>query len=287
MSYIKEKAYAKVNLYLDIIKKRSDGYHEVRTVIQTVSLADELIFEEKSSGISVICDSTDLPCTEENLAYKAAKLLIDYRGINKGISITLKKKIPLFAGLGGGSSNAATTIKSLNKLWHLNLNKEEQLNLAGKLGSDVAFFITGGTVLAEGRGERLVSTLPTPDLWVIILKPDFSISTPWAYSRWKPEMANKNPNFQIFLENLKKGTFLEKKLLYNSFEDIVENDYPLIKNIKDILRKEGIKDNLLSGSGSAVFGLTKDPKLAQRVEKIFKEKKEITCFLTKTIKGNY
>ena len=214
-------------------------------------------------------------------------MLIDYRGINKGISITLKKKIPLFAGLGGGSSNAATTIKSLNKLWHLNLNKEEQLNLAGKLGSDVAFFITGGTVLAEGRGEKLVSTLPTPDLWVIILKPDFSISTPWAYSRWKPEMANKNPNFQIFLENLKKGTFLEKKLLYNSFEDIVENDYPLIKNIKNILRKEGIKDNLLSGSGSAVFGLTKDPKLAQRVEKIFKEKKEITCFLTKTIKGNY
>jgi len=285
MSYIRGKAYAKINLFLDIIERRTDGYHEIKTVFQTVSLADELHFKESFSEISLSCNCKDLPCNESNLIYKAIELVKQEYSINKGIEVYLSKNIPLFAGLGGGSSNAATTIKSLNKLWKLNMSQEDMLEIAKRIGSDVPFFIRGGTVLAEGRGEKLVSLLPTPDLWVIILKPDVSISTAMAYSQWKRDFCQKKPDFHDFLKNLKKGDLLNKGLLYNSFEYILEDKYPVIKEIKKILEREGIKDSLLSGSGSSVFGLTKSRDLAEKVKDIFKNKKGFGCFITKTIEG--
>ncbi|HPZ07109.1 MAG TPA: 4-(cytidine 5'-diphospho)-2-C-methyl-D-erythritol kinase [Candidatus Eremiobacteraeota bacterium] len=283
-----EKAYAKVNFFLEIMRKRPDGYHEIRTIFQAISLADELIFYKSQNEISLVCQGADLSCKEDNIVYRAAQLVKNKTGCNKGVSIILNKKIPLAAGLGGGSSDAAATLRGLNKLWQLNLTLPELLELGGNLGSDVPFFIVGGTVYAEGRGEKLVSFLPTPDFLVVILKPEIFISTEWAYKQWDSEKIRmEKPEIEGFVENLKKSVpFLGRNFLFNSFESIVENNYAEIKTIKEILRKMEIRDYLLSGSGSSVFSLTEDLKLAEEIrDNIEKNHKDIQCFITRTIKS--
>jgi len=276
---LSEKAFAKVNLFLEIIKKKSDGYHEIKTVFQTISLADELILEKTDKGITISCPDSNLPCDENNLIYKAAKLIKEISGYNKGINIILKKNIPVFAGLGGGSSDGAATIRGLNKLLGLNLTSADMLQAAASIGSDVPFLLEGGTVLAEGRGEKLVDFLPTPDLWVVVIKPDISISTGWAYKQWKPGI-KQCVNVENFISNINSLT--GKNLLFNSFEDILEKHYPIIKTIKEKLDMLGIKDHLLSGSGSSIFALTKELEKAEKIKKEFKE----SCFITKTV-GKY
>lgn len=281
MVSLSEKAYAKVNLFLEITKKRTDGYHEIRTVFQTISLADELMLEKTEEGITISCPDSDVPCDENNLIYKAVKIIKEISEYNKGINIILKKNIPVFAGLGGGSSDGAATIRGLNKLLKLNLTCSEMSLAAASLGSDVPFFLEGGTVLAEGRGEKLVTCLPTPDLWVVVIKPDISVSTGWAYKQWDYDMKQCG-NLENFVSNLTQNNFTDKNLLFNSFEDIIKKHYPLIKTIKEKLDMLGVKDHLLSGSGSSVFGLTKELEIAERIKDEFKE----SCFITKTV-GRY
>ena len=277
MFFLSEKAFAKVNLFLEIIKKRSDGYHEIRTVFQTISLADELILEKTDEGIIINCQDNNIPCDENNLIYKAAKLIKEISGYNKGINIILKKNIPVAAGLGGGSSDGAATIRGLNKLLGLNLTYSEMLQVAAAIGSDVPFLVEGGTVLAEGRGEKLIKSLRTPDLWVIVIKPDISVSTGWAYKQWNPGI-KQCVNLENFISNLNRG----KNLLFNSFEDIIEKHYPVIKTIKEKLDMLGVTEHLLSGSGSSVFALTKELEIAEKIKEEFKE----SCFITKTV-GRY
>ncbi len=277
MFFLSEKAFAKVNLFLEIIKKRSDGYHEIRTVFQTISLADELILEKTDEGIIINCQDNNIPCDENNLIYKAAKLIKEISGYNKGINIILKKNIPIAAGLGGGSSDGAATIRGLNKLLKLNLTSSEMLEAAATIGSDVPFLLEGGTVLAEGRGEKLIKFLPTPDLWVVVIKPEISVSTGWAYKQWNPGI-KQCVNLENFISNLNRG----KNLLFNSFEDIIEKHYPVIKTIKEKLDMLGVTEHLLSGSGSSVFALTKELEIAEKIKEEFKE----SCFITKTV-GRY
>ena len=277
MFFLSEKAFAKVNLFLEIIKKRSDGYHEIRTVFQTISLADELILEKTDEGIIINCQDNNIPCDENNLIYKAAKLIKEISGYNKGINIILKKNIPIAAGLGGGSSDGAATIRGLNKLLKLNLTSSEMLEAAATIGSDVPFLLEGGTVLAEGRGEKLIKFLPTPDLWVVVIKPEISVSTGWAYKQWNPGI-KQCVNLENFISNLNRG----KNLLFNSFEDIIEKHYPVIKTIKEKLDIIGATEHLLSGSGSSVFALTKKFEIAKKIKEEFKE----SCFITKTV-GRY
>ncbi|MEQ8169255.1 MAG: 4-(cytidine 5'-diphospho)-2-C-methyl-D-erythritol kinase [Candidatus Eremiobacterota bacterium] len=279
MFSLSEKAFAKINLYLEIIKKRSDGYHEIRTIFQTISLADELILEKTDEGIIINCSDSTVPCNENNLIYKAAKLIKEISGYNKGINIILKKNIPVAAGLGGGSSDGAATIRGLNKLLGLNLTYSEMLQVAAAIGSDVPFLVEGGTVLAEGRGEKLIKSLRTPDLWVIVIKPDISVSTGWAYKQWNPGM-KKCINLEDFISNIDSLT--DKNLLFNSFEDIIEKHYPVIKTIKEKLDIIGATEHLLSGSGSSVFALTKKFEIAKKIKEEFKE----SCFITKTV-GRY
>ncbi|MEQ8187955.1 MAG: 4-(cytidine 5'-diphospho)-2-C-methyl-D-erythritol kinase [Candidatus Eremiobacterota bacterium] len=279
MFSLSEKAYAKVNLFLEIIKKRSDGYHEIRTVFQTISLADELILEKTEEGITINCKDSNVPVNENNLIYKAVKLIKEISGYNKGINIILKKNIPIAAGLGGGSSDGAATIRGLNKLLRLNLTPSEMLQIAATTGSDVPFLLEGGTVLAEGKGEKLVTFLPTPDLYIVVIKPDISVSTEWAYKQWKPGI-KQCVNVENFIRNINSLT--GKNLLFNSFEGIIEKHYPVIKTIKEKLDMMGVKDNLLSGSGSSVFALTKELEKAEKIKKEFKK----SCFITKTV-GKY
>ena len=245
-----EKAYAKVNLTLAVGEKRPDGYHEVVSVMQRVSLHDTLTAEQTREGITLTCSDPALPSGEENLAHRAASLFFRETGIAGGAALTLEKRIPSQAGLGGGSSDAASALLALRKLYAPALSDTELETMAAALGSDVPFFIRGGTQLATGRGEVLSPLPPLTDGWFVIVKPTESFSTPAMYRRLDelpPACTPPLPPLQGGLPALAAG-------LFNRFEAAI----PAGSAVWDImawLAAYGALASLLSGSGSAVFGL--------------------------------
>ena len=245
-----EKAYAKVNLTLAVGEKRPDGYHEVVSVMQRVSLHDTLTAERTANGISLTCSDPALPAGEENLAHRAASLFFRETGIAGGAALTLEKRIPSQAGLGGGSSDAASALLALRKLYAPALPDTELETMAAALGSDVPFFIRGGTQLATGRGEVLSPLPPLTDGWFVIVKPTESFSTPSMYRRLDnlpPACTPPIPPLQGGLPALAAG-------LFNRFEAAIPAG-SAVWDIKARLAAYGALASLLSGSGSAVFGL--------------------------------
>lgn len=245
-----EKAYAKVNLTLAVGEKRPDGYHEIVSVMQRVSLCDTLTAERTASGISLTCSDPALPAGEENLAHRAASLFFRETGIAGGAALTLEKRIPSQAGLGGGSSDAASVLLALRKLYAPALSDTELETMAAALGSDVPFFIHGGTQLATGRGEVLSPLPPLTDGWFVIVKPTESFSTPSMYRRLDelpPACTPPLPPLQYGLPALAAG-------LFNRFEAAIPAG-SAVWDIKARLAAYGALASLLSGSGSAVFGL--------------------------------
>ena len=249
-----EKAYAKVNLTLAVGKKRLDGYHEVVSVMQRVSLCDTLTAERTASGISLTCSDPTLPAGEENLAHRAAALFFRETGISGGAALTLEKRIPSQAGLGGGSSDAASALLALRKLYAPALSDTELETMAAALGSDVPFFIRGGTQLATGRGEVLSPLPPLTDGWFVIVKPAESFSTPSMYRRLD-ELPPQSPQSDGMTAALGAGELRAvAAALCNSFERVVPPD-SAVWVIREALRAQGALAAMLSGSGSAVFGL--------------------------------
>lgn len=245
-----EKAYAKVNLTLAVGEKRPDGYHEVVSVMQRVSLHDTLTAEQTREGITLTCSDSALPSGEENLAHRAASLFFRETGIAGGAALTLEKRIPSQAGLGGGSSDAASALLALRKLYAPALSDTELETMAAALGSDVPFFIRGGTQLATGRGEVLSPLLPLTNGWFVIVKPTESFSTPAMYRRLDelpPACTPPLPPLQGGLPALASG-------LFNRFEAAIPAG-SAVWDIKARLAAYGALASLLSGSGSAVFGL--------------------------------
>ena len=245
-----EKAYAKVNLTLAVGEKRLDGYHEVVSVMQRVSLCDTLTAEQTREGITLTCSDPALPSEEENLAHRAASLFFRETGIAGGAALTLEKRIPSQAGLGGGSSDAASALLALRKLYAPALPDTELETMAAALGSDVPFFIRGGTQLATGRGEVLSPLPPLTDGWYVIVKPTESFSTPAMYRRLDelpPACTPPLPPLQGGLPALAAG-------LFNRFETAIPAG-SAVWDIKARLAAYGALASLLSGSGSAVFGL--------------------------------
>lgn len=245
-----EKAYAKVNLTLAVGEKRPDGYHEVVSVMQRVSLCDTLTAEQTREGITLTCSDPALPSEEENLAHRAASLFFRETGITGGAALTLEKRIPSQAGLGGGSSDAASALLALRKLYAPALPDTELETMAAALGSDVPFFIRGGTQLATGRGEVLSPLPPLTDGWFVIVKPTESFSTPAMYRRLDelpPACTPPLPPLQGGLPALAAG-------LFNRFEAAIPAG-SAVWDIKARLAAYGALASLLSGSGSAVFGL--------------------------------
>ena len=245
-----EKAYAKVNLTLAVGEKRPDGYHEVVSVMQRVSLCDTLTAEQTREGITLTCSDPALPSGEENLAHRAASLFFRETGIAGGVALTLEKRIPSQAGLGGGSSDAASALLAMRKLYAPALPDTELETMAAALGSDVPFFIRGGTQLATGRGEVLSPLPPLTDGWFVIVKPAESFSTPAMYRRLDelpPAHVPDLPPLQSGLPALAAG-------LFNRFEAAVPAG-SAVWDIKVRLAAHGVLASLLSGSGSAVFGL--------------------------------
>ncbi len=251
------KAPAKINWALSVLRKREDGYHDIISLIQTIDLYDTLIFEE-SEKIEIICN---FPIKRENnLVYKATKAISEYKGIKKGVKITIQKEIPIGAGLAGGSSDAAATLKALNDFWKLNLSTEELIQLGKSLGSDVPFFFYPPIAMVEGKGE-IISPLQIKKSYnLLLVKPSFNISTKWAYEslKIKTELTEnyKKINNNIWqLYNILCEGFSNSIYLWNDLEKVVIGKYKEIELVKKRLLKVGAIISLMSGSGSTVFGL--------------------------------
>jgi len=248
---------AKINLRLEILGKRNDGYHEIRTIIQKISFYDDVTLKVSTQkGIKVKVDNPAIPADNKNLAYKAAFLLMEDQKISAGVSIHIKKKIPAGAGLGGGSSNAATTLQGLNRIFKLNLKDKYLQQFSMSLGADVPFFLSGsGTALATGIGEKLKPLKLQKKLWFLLILPDFSISTSWAYNTYSRYNILTKRKKNIKIKNSIRTFDGVVSLLLNDFESIVIPLYPEIKTIKNNLIRAGAAGSLLSGSGSSVFGV--------------------------------
>jgi 4-diphosphocytidyl-2-C-methyl-D-erythritol kinase len=249
-------AYAKINLTLDVLGRRPDGYHEIVTVLHALELHDTVILREAARGIMVRCDHRAVPTDEQNLVFRTAQLLRDTYGVDRSIEIELHKRIPPASGLGGGSSDAAVTLLGLAQLWKLRLDGRDLLTLAARIGSDVPFFLAGGAALATGRGERL-QYLPTlPSTWVVLLCPDFGISTRWAYESLDHEGVAHRPDTEGTIQALRTGDLRGVAArLGNVFTPLVCARYPLVADLLERLRKMGALGASMTGTGPAVFGL--------------------------------
>ncbi|MFQ5963140.1 MAG: 4-(cytidine 5'-diphospho)-2-C-methyl-D-erythritol kinase [Candidatus Scalinduaceae bacterium] len=255
-SVISVKAHAKINLFLEILGKRNDGYHEIETVIQEINIADYLWFKEVEKGIKLKCEDKSIPLNEDNLVYKAADLILRECGIKRGVLICLEKKIPVCAGLGGGSSDAAATLKALNMLWEIDLNDVELMELAAELGSDVSFFIKGKTALCEGRGEKVYPIEIKSKLYYLVIFPNIRISTTKIYKNLKIGLTKNRKDVNFFLNALGDcGAEKLGSMLFNRLEKTIFRLYPDMFKFKNSLKCFSFCGLLISGSGSSIFGL--------------------------------
>lgn len=259
MNEIRVLSPAKINLFLEILGERSDGYHEIRTLMQLIDLSDEVLVRKEEAGIDlrVAGLSAGVPEGEENLVWRAAKLVLQEKGVGGGVSITLHKRIPTGGGLGGGSSNAAATLWGLKVLFRLPISQAELRDWALLLGSDVPFFLTSGCALAEGRGEVL-REVRLPKRWVVIIFPGLQVSTKWAYEQIKFKLTKgekKGINNSLLPCPSKEGIC---RPYVNELEEVVREKYPLIEDLKATLLSSGANVALMSGSGSSVFGIFDD-----------------------------
>lgn len=263
LATLKAAAYAKINLGLEVLSRREDGYHEIRTLFQTVDFHDDLEFSLTSEReIQLEGDDPTVPWDETNLIFKAAELLQKRFRPKKGVKIKVKKRIPTGAGLGGGSSNAAVTLLALNYLWNLRFDLPLLTELASFLGADVAYFLTGGLCLGEGRGDKILPLRELPQLPCVIAWPDYSISTAEIYGHYdeQPALTKESQPSRI-------KEFLERRrlrLLVNELEATVFEFYPGLREIKDFLLKEEALISAVSGTGSAVFGLFLEREKAEK-----------------------
>ena len=266
MDKLKLRALAKINLALDVLGRRENGYHDVRMIMQSIYLYDNVLLEKtKEPGIRISTNLYFLPVDENNIAYKAAKLLMDEFRLPGGISISLQKYIPVAAGLAGGSSNAAAVLFGMNRMYGLGLNIEELMERGIKLGADVPYCIMRGTVLAEGIGEELTPLPALPKCYVLIAKPPVSVSTKTVYEKLDALDIVKHPNIDGILEGLEEQN-LEKitSNMGNVLEEVTIGDYPVIEKIKKVMQDAGALNAMMSGSGPTVFGIFTDRKAAKK-----------------------
>lgn len=254
---------AKVNLHLRVLRKREDGYHDIITLMQRISLYDEMIFSPIERGIIISCPDSALPDNEENIVYRAAQTLLPDTSHSGGIHITIKKKIPVAAGLGGGSSNAATTLITLNELLELHYKTETLMKMGSTLGADVPFFIFGKTAWATGIGDKLKPAENIPPLWFVLINPSFEISTKMVYEKLNFRLTKRALKYRssslCTAEDVVKG-------LYNDLEKVTVHHYPSLQHLKDLLLKEGAHGALMSGSGPTVFGIFTEEEQASKAE---------------------
>ena len=259
-------ANAKINLTLDILGKRSDGFHEVEMVMQEISLADIIRLERQEQGIRLAINTPGLSADRTNLAWQAAELFLRECKLNSGVNIRIEKSIPIAAGLAGGSADAAGTLRGLNELFDTGLSEAELCKLGEKLGSDVPFCICGGTMLASGRGEKLKRLPSMPDCFVILAKPKVSVSTAWAYLTYDEQGADTHPDNKAFTEALcKKDLYGTVSFMGNVLEGVACRKFKEIDEYKNLMIQNGAMAAMMSGSGPTVFALTDRKEIAERI----------------------
>ena len=263
---IYETAPAKINLTLDTLYKREDGYHEVEMIMTTIDLNDRLTFECRDDGEIIIdVEHNFVPSDHRNLAYKAAKLMQDRYNIEKGVKISLEKSIPISAGLAGGSSDAAATFRGLNELWGINESLETLSELASEIGSDISFCIYGKTALCQGRGEKITHLPKPPSAWVVIAKPDIGVSTPEIYGAL--DLENKDEiQTQACLKAIENNDYASMcQSLGNSLEKVTMQLYPEVEKLKNTMSNTGVDAALMSGSGPTIYGFVQKERQAKQV----------------------
>ena len=273
------KAYGKINLGLDVVRRREDGYHEVKMIMQTVDLWDELTFcDVTTDEIVITSDSSELPDVKDNIIYKACRMMKDIYGIDKGVHVTVDKHIPVAAGMAGGSADAAAALKAMNMLFGLNLSDEQLMEHGVKLGADVPYCIMQGTALSEGIGEILTPLPPMPDCLIVIAKPAIGVSTKWVYQNLKVDLLEEHPDIDGMADALKTGDLKGiTDRMANVLETVTIPANPVIDSVKKLIAENDSMGVLMSGSGPTVFGIyyNRDKELAQRVVDMLREKDEI------------
>ena len=273
MDEITLKALAKINLGLDVVRRREDGYHEVRMVMQTLHLYDRLVLRKSTTpGIQIRTNLSFLPVNENNLVYRAGKLLMDEFGITEGVSVMLEKRIPVAAGMAGGSTDAAAMLYGMNRMFGLHLSKKALMERGVKIGADVPYCIMRGTALAEGIGEKLKPVSPMIKCPVLIAKPPISVSTKFAYQNLRLDETTVHPDIDALLRDLKEQNFDALCAdMGNLLETVTIPNYPVIAKIKEGMLASGAAASMMSGSGPTVFGLFRDEETAKRAKEDMKK----------------
>ena len=265
MDKVTIKCPGKINLSLDVVGVREDGYHLLKTIMQNISLFDEVTVKKTEGDINLYCNNGHVPCNSSNTAYKAASLIIDKYNIKAGVDIIIEKRIPIAAGLAGGSTDAAGVIKAMNELFELGMSDGEMMEIGIRIGADVPFCILESTALAEGIGEILIPLSPIEDVWCVLAKPDISISTKEIYTKLKIDEIPKHPN------TLKLQEYIDKKDIHNIAQNMINvletvtiRENPVIFDIKNIMMEFHALGSLMSGSGPTVFGVFEDKIAAEK-----------------------
>jgi 4-diphosphocytidyl-2-C-methyl-D-erythritol kinase len=265
MDTLNYKARAKINLGLDVCRRLDNGYHEVKMVMQTVDMYDELEFRKRKDPDIILSVSSrdNLGDLANNLIFKAAKLMKEQYSIKEGIEIKLTKNIPVAAGMAGGSADAAATMHAMNEMFELGLTKKELMEQALQLGADIPFCVLGGTALAEGIGEKLTSLNAPPKASILVVKPPINVSTKWVYDRLDAGSIEKHPNIDAMVEALKEGNL---KGITDNMENVLEavtiSEHPIISDIKKMMIGSGAMNSMMSGSGPSIFGVFLEEEMA-------------------------
>jgi 4-diphosphocytidyl-2-C-methyl-D-erythritol kinase len=278
------KSPAKINLSLEVLRKREDGYHQIRSLMQAIDLFDEVTLEERPKGVAISSDHPGCPADETNLASKAASLFLDDQREERGVAIHIKKRIPISAGLGGGSSNAAAALKGTRRLLKLDVPDSKLHQLAARVGSDVPFFLCSPQALAEGRGEQIRPIRLYGGYWLVLVSPGIEVSTAWAYRNTRINLTKQRRG--VTFNNLEdaSGFFQALPGYQNDLEEVVGKRYPVIRTIKENLEDSGAVKSSMSGSGPTVYGVFDQEPLAEEVaRKLLRG--DWQTFLTRPIPG--
>ncbi|NMB26908.1 MAG: 4-(cytidine 5'-diphospho)-2-C-methyl-D-erythritol kinase [Tissierellia bacterium] len=283
MEEIVLESYGKINLSLDVLHKRADGYHELNTIMQQIDLKDILILKNRKNGIKIQCNEKEVPLDNTNLVYKAWEKIIEKTGVNRGIHITIHKKIPIASGLAGGSSNGAAILKGLNTLWDLNLSEEELREIGLEIGADVPFCIMGGTAHAKGIGEKLTKLKSFSNKMVLLANVGIPISTAYVYGNLNLDNINSRIDIDKMIQYIEQDNLPKlAENMANIMEQVVIKEYPIIGQLKKDMIRYGALGSLMSGSGPTVFGLFDDEEKLRRCKKEL-EKKVKKVYTAKTI----
>lgn len=275
-------SHGKINLGLDVLYKRTDGYHEINTIMQEIDLKDRVILKNMEEGIKIESTDPDLPIDESNLAYKAWEKIREKTGVKRGIHIKMEKNIPIAAGLAGGSSNGATVLKGLNRLWDLKLSEKELMDIGVEIGADIPFCILGGTARAEGIGEKLTSIKNFSGKMLLLANPGIPVSTPYVYGNLNLE-GKERIDIDSLVEYIEENDLPGlASSMENIMEEVVIREHPLVGEIKDQMMDHGALGALMTGSGPTVFGFFDDEEKLKACKKEL-EKTIEKVFLARTI----